>query len=375
MKRILILTELYNPENTIINYFVKELSKTYKITVITRAPSYPKGKVFSNYRNWFSKTEENGITVYRYPIFLSYNDIFFAKLGNFLWQPIINGLYVPFISWDKLFVYQTGSLYSYSLLIYLRLFKKKSVIWSQDLWPEAGYELGFPKIFPFTVIIRLLTKLTLGNFKQILVQNKSFKDHYLSIYNLDSKVIHNFSTTTKKTLKINRKNNYNIIYAGNIGFFQNLEGIIMLYNLLKRSYLPIESLDIYGEGSKFNELSSKYGPRDDINFFGQVTSDEIVKALENCRYAIFSLKEGIIQKTIPSRLQFLYNNNVPLIYLGSGASKDFINENSCGVVVDTLDQGESSIIQSFVNFERHDYITPDLFNKELIIESLKTSLL
>ena len=50
--KILIVTEVFYPENFLINDLAIELVKRgYEIEVLTRQPSYPEGKVYEGYRN------------------------------------------------------------------------------------------------------------------------------------------------------------------------------------------------------------------------------------------------------------------------------------------------------------------------------------
>lgn len=371
MKKLLILTEVFYPENFIINELSDALRDKYQITVLTRSPSYPRGEIYPGYSNSFSKKLEKRIFIYRIPIFLNYNSNLLAKIANLVWQPLVYGCIVPFLKWDKLFIYQTGSLYTYTLLWPLRFTNRKTIIWSQDLWPEAGFEFGFPRIRFLEVLFNSVSKFTLSHFKEILVQSEAFKTSYRRKYKIESKVIYNFSFVEKSGKYLDRNKNTSIIYAGNIGSVQNLEGIILLFEKLKKSNLPINDLKIYGDGSKLESLIRKYGDRSDISFFGSVSPLKVEEELKNCRYAIFSLKEGPVQMTIPSRLQFLYNNNVPIIYLGEGASKDIINKTKCGVVIESLDLGLNDIIQKFRDFELLKFITPDIFNREEIIEQIK----
>lgn len=371
MKRLLILSEVYFPETFIINELSQELSKEYQITVLTRSPSYPQGKIFPGFKNSFSKTVENGIVVYRIPVFLNYKSSLFSKLANLLWQPLVYGCMVPFLKWDKLFIYQTGSLYTYTLLWPLRFTKRKTIIWSQDLWPEAGFEFGLPRIKLLEVLFNSISKFTLSNFEEVLVQSEAFKNNYSRKYKIESEVVKNFSNTQKAADYLDRSKNTSIVYAGNIGSVQNLEGIISLFGLLRKSDLPINELKIYGDGSKLESLITEYGNRSDITFYGRVSPAAVEEELKNCRYAIFSLKAGPIQMTIPSRLQFLYNNNTPIIYLGEGASKVIIENTRCGVVIDSLDLGMNDIIQRFQDFELLKFNTPDIFNKVEIVERIK----
>jgi glycosyltransferase involved in cell wall biosynthesis len=371
VKKLLILTEVFYPESFIINGLSDALRDKYQITVLTRSPSYPRGEIYPGYSNSFSKKLEKRIFIYRIPIFLNYNSNLLAKIANLVWQPLVYGCIVPFLKWDKLFIYQTGSLYTYTLLWPLRFTNRKTIIWSQDLWPEAGFEFGFPRIRFLEVLFNSVSKFTLSHFKEILVQSEAFKTSYKRKYKIESKVIHNFSFVEKSGKYLDRSKNTSIIYAGNIGSVQNLEGIILLFEKLKKSNLPINDLKIYGDGSKLESLIRKYGDRSDIAFFGSVSPLKVEEELKNCRYAIFSLKEGPVQMTIPSRLQFLYNNNVPIIYLGEGASKDIINKTKCGVVIESLELGLNDIIQKFQDFELSKFITPDIFNREEIIEQIK----
>ena len=54
MKKILILTELFFPEEYVINDLAISLqSRDYSVTVITRNPSYSDGIIFPEYSNDF----------------------------------------------------------------------------------------------------------------------------------------------------------------------------------------------------------------------------------------------------------------------------------------------------------------------------------
>ena len=358
------------PEDFIINDIVEEFSKHYKIIVVTRAPAYPKGVIFDGFRNTLSINIENGIKVIRYPVFLNYNKLLIAKIANLIWQPIALSIILLFLRWNRLFVFQTGSLYSYSFLWLFRLKKRKSVIWSQDLWPEAGYYSGCPEKWPFKNILSFITKFTLGNFSQVLVQSNSFKEHYKFKYGTESQVVYNFSKFRKSSIYPERSKKQSLIYSGNIGIVQNFEEVISLYFLLRDSSFPINSIDIYGEGSQYMEMKKKYSEFVDIKFFGRVSSIKLQAVLNNYRYAVFSLRNGPIQKTIPSRLQFLYNNNIPIVYLGKGAPSKFILSHNCGISIDSLKIKKDKIIKKFIDFEKTKFSTTDVFNKKEILKDL-----
>lgn len=370
MKRLLVLTEVFYPEDFIINSLVDELSGKYSVTVVTRVPTYPKGRVFKGFSNMFSIRTENGVRVIRYPIFTNYNERKWAKILNLLWQPIAILLISLLVRYDRVFAYQTGSIYTYSLLRNLRWSSAKSVMWSQDLWPEVAYENGLPRIKLLDLLLKHITRITLNNFTEILVQSEAFQCHYRKIYRVPSKVVYNYSLKEKSNFFEDRRYFTNIVYAGNIGSVQNLEGIVELF-LALRTCLPeiISSLDIYGDGSLFNYYKVKYENIEGITFFGRVPMDEICLALESARYAIFSLVDGPIQKTLPSRLQFLYSLNIPIIYIGKGASADFLKNWNGGVVFTSPNDEQCG--DKLLTFEKRVFKTSDVFNKARIIEEIK----
>jgi hypothetical protein len=373
LKQLLVVTEVYSPEDFKINDVVKYLSKNHKIIVITRAPSYPQGKLFPDYINSFNLSIENGVTIKRYPILLDYNTKKINKILNVIWQPFAVAFLVLTTKFDKVFVFQSGSIYSYSLLFGLRFRKIKSVLWSQDLWPEVGYESGLPKTRVLDIFLSFMTRFTLNNFDKVLSQNFDFKCYYASKYNVESDVLYNFSNINKKPLYTERENSNVLLYAGNIGVLQNLEEIINFYLKIQSQSSILCKFDIYGEGSSYHKFKEKYNGFNGITFHGMVSQEIITKELEKCRYAIFSLIKGPIRKTIPSRFQHLYNCNVPVIYIGNGATKHFIEKFNAGLVFDDDDD-----ILNFINkirtFELRKFQTNDVFNKNKILKQISNIL-
>jgi len=373
MKHLLVISEVYSPEDFRINDVVSHLSKKFAITVITRVPSYPKGKIFPGYVNTFNSCIDNGVTIKRYPILLNYNTKKINKILNVIWQPFAVAFLVLTTKFDKVFVFQTGSIYSYSLLLGLRLKKNKSVLWSQDLWPEVGYESGLPKTRFIDFFLSFLTKFTLKNFNKVLSQNFEFKRYYSSKYNVESDVVYNFNNIEKKSLYVKRENSNTLLYAGNMGVLQNLDQIIAFFIRIKSVTNLLSEFKIYGEGSCYRKFKEKYNGFSGITFHGRVSQEIITNELEKCRYAIFSLIQGPIRKTIPSRFQHLYNCNVPVIFIGNGATKDFIEKFNAGLVFDDGDD-----ILNFLNkikaFESKTFTTNDVFNKKKILKQISNSL-
>jgi hypothetical protein len=368
MKKLLIVTQVFHPEDFIINDIALYLSEFFEVTVITRAPAYPKGKLFKNYRNRFESTKWREIRVLRYPIFLNYSENILSKIANVFWQPLIVGLLVNRIKFDRLFVYQVGSIYDYSFIWGLKNKNRTSVIWSQDLWPEAAFEFGFLRLNFYQNILHNATRKILRKFSVVLVQNRSFKKHYWDKYKIESKVVYNFSPAAKVKCGTDRSKFDSLVYAGNIGSAQNLDEIISVFLKICSLDLGIRNLEVYGDGSAFKYIREKYKNNKNIYFHGMVSRREIEKALKNCRFVIFSLIEGTLRKTIPSRFQFYYNSNVPIIYVGDGAVSEELELHGGGISLINL---HSTNIRNVVsNFDSRIMETRDCYNKDEILKEI-----
>ena len=74
-KKALVIGEAFYPEDFLINDLVREWEKEhYEVEVLTRAPSYPFGKVYEGYRNRiYQTTYFNTVKVHRFPVWQGYD--------------------------------------------------------------------------------------------------------------------------------------------------------------------------------------------------------------------------------------------------------------------------------------------------------------
>ena len=115
IKKALIVCEAFYPEDFLINDLVGEWQKKgYYFEVLTRAPSYPYGKVYKGYKNKiYQKTYYNGIKIHRFPVIQGYQKSVSAiKVLNYACFVLFGSLIALFIGrrYDRIFVYQTGPL-------------------------------------------------------------------------------------------------------------------------------------------------------------------------------------------------------------------------------------------------------------------------
>ena len=94
LKKILIVTEYFYPEEFKINEVAQEFSKKgYYVDILTNNPTYPHGEVFENYKNkLFSKEIFQGMTVYRVKTITGYKTNVTKKIVKYLTFMILGSL-------------------------------------------------------------------------------------------------------------------------------------------------------------------------------------------------------------------------------------------------------------------------------------------
>ena len=83
---ILIVTEVFYPENFLINDFASEMIKHgHRVDVMTRQPSYPDGVVYAGYKNDdYSVEDWNDIRIHRFKTIEGYKTSKIRKIWNYI---------------------------------------------------------------------------------------------------------------------------------------------------------------------------------------------------------------------------------------------------------------------------------------------------
>src|SRR5574344_1863106 len=147
-KRLLVLTERFFPEEFLINDLAQEWQRRgFAVEVLTQVPSYPYDKIFQGYDNCFCQTTKEipGMAIHRVKTVLGYNHSVKRKVLNYIsfawrtaWWAVFNGW-----RYDAVFTCHTGPLTMAAAGCVCRwLWWRKTVIWTQDPWPDTVYNYG-----------------------------------------------------------------------------------------------------------------------------------------------------------------------------------------------------------------------------------------
>ena len=391
-KKILIVTECFYPEEFKINDIALSWkNKGYTVDVLTLTPTYPMGKVFPGYKNnFFRKDEYQGVNIYRVRAVTGYRDSAIKKILKYINFMTFGSIAAIFIGrkYDYVFGFNMSALTGMLPAIFIRkLYKKPTMFWVQDVWPDSVYAYGIKKTKMLSTILDVFVRFMYKNIDTIAVSGRGFESklvpyiekdltfHYLPNWadDLDSNLISKNLGKSKEAT--------HFTFAGNIGKMQNLENIISAFCMLSSEYQEQSQLNIIGDGSNLDNLKFLTNNNPNIVFHGKKPRSDMGSYYKASDFLIISLiDEPIFSVTMPSKTQTYIAAKKPILAIINGDTANFIKDNNLGLHVDPskidmivemfqqcVDMGQTER-QSFSN--ENDRLLATIFNKEKTIDKL-----
>lgn len=380
--RVLIIGEAFYPEDFIINHLVSDWSNQgYDIEVLTRTPSYPLGKPFKGYRNRvYQKTNFGTVKVHRISIIRGYHKNKYLKVLNYInfvfWSSIV--ALIIGRKFDKIFVYQTGPLtVAIPAILLHKIYRKKVTLWVQDLWPDTVYAYGYKKRYMLKTLLDIFVKSIYKSCEEILVSCDGFKKR-INSYVPDKSILTapNWPLIDSRISKTNdiklSDDKFNFTFAGNIGKVQNLDNVILGFNLFINKGYDAQ-LNIIGDGSFLVDLKkiSQEKSMRNIVFWGRQPLTDMPSYFHSSDVLILSLVESpIYELTIPSKFAVYLTTGKPIMGVIKGITKDLINNNNIGFTSEPSNVEsicscfEAFIIQSKTGLDNMKNNTSKLLNRE-----------
>jgi glycosyltransferase involved in cell wall biosynthesis len=398
-KKILIVTECFYPEEFKINdVALSWKDKGYDVDVLTLAPTYPLGRVFPGYKNgFFRKDEYQGINIFRVRAVTGYADSAIKKILKYINFMIFGSIAAIFIGrrYDYIFGFNLGSLTDMLPAVVIRkLYKKPTMFWVQDVWPDSVYAYGFKKTKILSALLDAFVKFMHHNITAIAISSKGFEEK-LEPYvkkglkfgyapnwadDLDMDMDMDMDPITlSKTQKVH------FTFAGNVGKVQNLENIINAFCLLSSAYQEKSQLNIIGDGSNLINLKKLSNNNLNIIFHGKQKREDMAKFYKASDFLIVSLiDKPIFSVTVPAKTQTYIAAKKPILAIINGDAADIVNDNNLGVSVDPsnvglikeafekcIDMPENEKSKFIINNEN---LLETTFNKDSVINKITNRL-
>lgn len=392
-KKALVLGEAFYPEDFLINDLVREWEQEGRqIEVLTRAPSYPFGKVYEGYKNKiYQTTFFNTVKVHRFPVLQGYEKSTLIKVLNYFSFVFWSFWVILFIGrrFDRVFIYQTGPLtLATAGVLMKKFFGSKVFIWTQDLWPETVYAYGFKKTKFLSFCLDRFVGWVYRNCDSILVSCEGFIER-IKRYVPDKEIIFvpNWSLMEYKPQgRVNLPGHYNFTFAGNIGKVQNLEYVVRGFGQFARKH-PDVCLNIIGDGSFLNELKSIVEEEaiPNVNFTGRIPLSGMSDYYRASDVLIISLKDvPLYEIMIPSKFQSYLSTHKPIYAIFNGEVRRMVEKYGIGfgahpTNVEDIASGFSRFLSLSPEEKRRmseneTRLESELFNKDKIINRINNLL-
>lgn len=341
--RVLLVTQHYKPEP---NFITSDIAVALKklgcdVKVITAQPNYPFGRIYDGYKSFFPrKTLEDGVKVFRLPIFADHSPGKLRRLISYL--SFTFGLFftAPFISCRPhiIVVYQSPFTTALGVAWY-KLFGTKIIFLSADLWPESllGARVGIQ-----TGIYHVMYKYSkwINKFADfIITSTRGMRTRYIEDGFPSARItnipvwVDGLPSEQTYTESAQPNGQYRITYAGNVGPSQGLDVLIHAAKELENDTRFV--FEIYGVGASFDALSQT--TRDlqlqNVTFHGRVPPEvAFIKLHDSWASFIHLNRSPYFKHTLPSKLASLLAAGAIIICGAEGELAELVEKKKCGVV-------------------------------------------
>ena len=344
--KILVVCQHFYPENFRINDICYELKKRgHDVTVLTGLPNYPKGKVFKDYK-WHKNRKQiiNGVKVIRCSL-VGRGSSLLGMIINYMWFAISGSIKAFFMkkNFDVVYVYQLSPItMTWPARVVKKIAKIPLIIHVLDQWPISITTGGVSKnSLPYKILTKW-SKNAYNSADIISCSSKSFKDYFINELGIseDKRFIYlpSYAEDDYKNINGEKNDNFDLVFAGNIGPAQSVETIIEAANLLKDKKQI--KFHIVGDGLSYNScrtLADKYN-LDNVIFYGYHPVSDMPKYYSIAdAFLITMVDNEVVNSTLPAKVQSYMVAARPIIGAISGEVSDVIKEADCGLCCKSLD--------------------------------------
>ncbi len=329
----------------------------HRVTVITGAPNFPRGKVYKGYRNRIWQTEViDGIRVVRVWTYIAANEGFVKRIldySSFMVSAIIASLMVSkpdLVAATSPLLFTACAGYVVSRMKYIPF-----VFELRDLWPESIKAVG---AMQDSATIRLLEKLEIFLYRKaaaIVSVTESFK-RILTARGIDPakiEVVNNGVDTSRfKPLprdpeleaRYNLQGKFVAGYLGTHGMAHALETVLEAAAKCRKTADGDKiRFILLGDGSRKTALIEKAKALglDNVIFIDTVPKEEVARYWSLLDVSIIHLKKTDLFKTvIPSKLFESMGMGIPVLHGVAGESAAIIQNEGAGIVFEPENAAE-----------------------------------
>ncbi|MCA0151578.1 glycosyltransferase family 4 protein [Rossellomorea vietnamensis] len=364
MKKILIISQNFYPEigsagNRMKNIFLLLKERGYDVDILTTEPTYPTKKIFENEEFWDDPTiHDYESSIKRIKIsnrkytrgilnrLLFYLEMYFKFIMEVLFSR--SKYQVVLATSPAIFVAMVGVIAKWR-------FRAKLILDVRDLWPESLKGVG---VFNYKFILSFFNKVEKQIYKssdEIIINSLGFKEHIVKVREINSSKL-SFMPNSARVDEIRSNtpsdDRFKVIYAGNIGLAQDGDLLIKLAKELAEKKIDFT---IIGYGLNRQEVYEeiKKEKLTNVRFISPKTRKECLKIISQHHIGIVTLNEkSVFETVLPGKVIDYMTCGVPIVAAVSGYSKQVIEDEHVGFVVEDRDSGKLVDLIEFLQLNK-----------------------
>ena len=372
---ILFFTQYYPPEvhapaSRTYDHCKQWIATGHKVTVVTCAPSHPKGVLFTGYKNRFWQSEDvNGIKIIRVWSLITPNKGFFKRIfGYMTFFPgsILAGIFVRNVD---MVIGTSPQIFSPLAAGIVSFFKRTPWVFEiRDILSESLLATSLVKNQLLLKLVQFFEVFLYRRATAIVVVTNSFKEILIN-QGIQQKKIHvitngvdleKFKPIAKDDNLIESlgiKNSFIAGYIGTHGLSHGLDSILYAAELLQKKYNIYNiKIVLLGDGANKEsllKLSNKLGLKN-VLFLDLVPRNKIHLYWSILDVSIIHLKKtNLFDAFIPSKIFEAMGMGIPLLHCVSGESADIVKSNNLGCIVES--ENFDQIAKSLIDLSKNNH--------------------
>ena len=377
LMHILFLTDNFPPEvnapaSRTFEHCREWVKEGHRVTVITCAPNFPKGRVFKGYRNRLWQSEEMvGIRVIRVWSYITANEGVVKRILDYQSFMVSAALTALFVREVDVVVGTSPQFFTVcAAYVGSRLKRIPFVFELRDLWPESIKAVG---VMQDSVAMRWLENLEMflyrkaarifsvtHSFKKTLVARGVDGNQITVITNgVDMSHFKPMPKDVGLVKKLGLEGKFVAGYVGTHGLAHHLETLLDAAEMLSglRDSAVFHFI-LLGDGARKRAIMEEAARRglDNITFLDSVGKDQVVRYWSLLDVSIIHLKKSELFTTvIPSKLFECMGMGLPVLHGVAGESAEIVEDEEVGIVFEPENPAELVEHLRFLRRDRSAY--------------------
>jgi len=348
--KILIISNYFPPEIGAASNRIFLMAKSLNANLIESEvvcpfPNYPTGKLIGKYKGLYKKENVQGIICHR--LFIRPDNTKSAFKRVFSMLSFSFSLWILLFKknirlFDQVIVQNSPLLVSFSaIILFKKILNKKIILNVSDLWPQSAIDLEVIRKDSLShKIFKWIESFNYKNSDKIIGQSQYILDHISKYKACPNFLYRNLPFEAEnKFNEISKSNKISFVYAGLLGVAQGLLKLVKIIDKLNYDF----EFHIYGDGNERKEIENFLVNNNKIKYFGSISKIELQLILPKYHYSFVPLAKDV-KGAFPSKIYELISNNIPVIYIGKGEAKKFIDENNLGYTLQPENINNISIL-------------------------------